>query len=412
MSYNEELSLLRDTLRKCHVRTLISPPESLEAELADFGIEAALGRVPLRTESSRRFPRNPEPRTVYRVTDEFGFSYVGLLLPEAEAAQMLCVGPYLAAAPSHERLLELGERHRVPPAQQRYFEEWYAGTPVLAEGDRLFILLDSFCERVWCTPSFAIVDRNREVPLPASPISGIAQIDGTPHDTTVDVKAMEQRYRFENELMRAVTLGQIHKEKQLISAFSESSFEKRLADPLRNAKNYGIIMNTLLRKAAEEGGVHPVYLDRVSSQIAGQIERLPSLSETTALMCSIFRTYCRLVRSHALKGYSQVVQKTVLLIESDLSAELSLHLLAERLKVSAGYLCAIFKRDTGKTVSEYIREKRIRHAAHLLGTTHLQIQTVALHCGIMDVQYFSKIFKRRMGKTPKEYREEVHRSQR
>jgi YesN/AraC family two-component response regulator len=56
------------------------------------------------------------------------------------------------------------------------------------------------------------------------------------------------------------------------------------------------------------------------------------------------------------------------------------------------------------TVSEYIREKRINYAEHLLLTTHLQIQTVALHCGIMDVQYFSKIFKKQTGKTPKEFR--------
>lgn len=73
--------------------------------------------------------------------------------------------------------------------------------------------------------------------------------------------------------------------------------------------------------------------------------------------------------------------------------------------MSAGYLSTVFSKETGKTVTEYIREKRMKHAAFLLSTTHLQIQTVALHCGIMDVQYFSKTFKKFMGKTPKEYRE-------
>ena len=46
----------------------------------------------------------------------------------------------------------------------------------------------------------------------------------------------------------------------------------------------------------------------------------------------------------------------------------------------------------------------MEHAAHLLGSTSLQIQTVALHCGIMDVQYFSKLFKRQTGMTPSDYR--------
>ena len=46
-------------------------------------------------------------------------------------------------------------------------------------------------------------------------------------------------------------------------------------------------------------------------------------------------------------------------------------------------------------------------AAKLLATTRLQVQTVALHCGISDVNYFSKIFKRYVKKTPKEYRREI-----
>jgi YesN/AraC family two-component response regulator len=204
-----------------------------------------------------------------------------------------------------------------------------------------------------------------------------------------------------------VTLGQIHREPQLLSSFSEQSFEKRAADPLRNVKNYGIIMNTLLRKAAENGGVHPVYLDRVSSGFALKIEHLPSLSESPALMGEMFRSYCRLVRKHSLKNFSPLVQKTVLLIDSDLSANLSLRSLALHQNVSAGYLSTMFRKETGKTVSEYIREKRVKHAAYLLTTTHLQVQTIALHCGIVDVQYFSKIFKKQMGKTPKEYRESM-----
>jgi YesN/AraC family two-component response regulator len=99
--------------------------------------------------------------------------------------------------------------------------------------------------------------------------------------------------------------------------------------------------------------------------------------------------------------------KRVLLIDADLSAELSLSKLAEEQKISAGYLATLFKKETGLTVSEAIRKKRIALALHLLHTTNLQIQTIAMHCGIMDVQYFSKTFKKQVGKTPKEYRDSI-----
>jgi len=121
-------------------------------------------------------------------------------------------------------------------------------------------------------------------------------------------------------------------------------------------------------------------------------------------MVDMFRSYCRLVRKHSMRGFTPLVQKTMLIIDSDLASELTLSSLARAQGVSPGYLATIFKRETSKTVSEYVRERRIKHAEHLLRTTDLQIQTIALHCGILDVQYFSKLFKRECGTTPKEYR--------
>lgn len=113
---------------------------------------------------------------------------------------------------------------------------------------------------------------------------------------------------------------------------------------MRNTKNYAIIMNTLLRKAAEAGGVHPLYLNDVSSANALKIEAMPALGETPTLMRDIFRSYCRLVRKHSMKEYSRVVQKTIILIDSDLSADLSLKSLATNQGISPGYLSTVFKK--------------------------------------------------------------------
>ena len=223
-------------------------------------------------------------------------------------------------------------------------------------------------------------------------------------ETLKQMEEMEQRYAFENEMLRAVEHGRVHKSDELLGLADARMFESRLQDSLRNAKNYCIIMNTLLRKASERGGVHPLYIDRESSKFAQKIEQLATVERVGELMQEMFSSYCRLVRKHSTKQYSPVVKKTVLMIDSDVSAELSLHILAEKQGVSSPYLATVFKKETKKTVSEYIRDKRIERAKHLLSTTGLQIQSVAMHCGIMDVQYFSKLFKKQTGKTPKEYR--------
>ncbi len=397
MFYQNELLFLCDILGKSHVPAVVTELSDFDSAVAEIGMGGLFG--------APAAPSELEPHILYKYAAD-GLCYLYLLLPETENPTVLFVGPYLDDSLSHERLVALGASLGVSAAQQAHFEEYYTSIPVLYEGNPLFVMITTFCERIWKSASFAIVDVNKEHTASALLINETMHTDNL-DDIIVNMKTIDKRYAFENEMLHAVAHGQLHKEEQFFAAFREEAFEKRLSDALRNAKNYSVIMNTLLRKAAERGGVHPIYLDQVSSVFAAKIESMRDVSESSALMREMFRSYCRLVRKHAMMHYSLAVQKTILLIDSDLSANLSLNSLASHQKVSPGYLSTIFKKDTGKTVSEYIREKRIQHAAFLLATTRQQIQTVALHCGIVDVQYFSKIFKKLTGKTPKEYRESV-----
>lgn len=397
MLFENEIKLLCDTFAKCHVHAVSAMRGELGRALPYDRLEALLGAEP----PARLLPPALAPHTVYKMRDALGRCYIALLLSDT---RLLFIGPYLGEPVSEERMAELGEGLGLDPKKQRYLREYYASVPIVTADSHLFVMLHTLCEHIWERPSFAIVDLARREEEPPSPLHTEPASDSF-NDIIVSMEAMEKRYAFENEMIEAVSLGQLHKEGELFAFLSDEAFEKRIPDALRNAKNYSIIMNTLLRKAAERGGVHPLYLDRVSSDFALRIEALPSLVESAPLMLDMFRTYCRLVRKHATERLSPLVQKVLLLIDSDLSADLSLGRLAKHQGVSEGYLSTVFKAETGKTLSAHIREKRIRHAMHLLRSTSLQIQTVALHSGIMDVQYFSKIFKRETGKTPKEYRE-------
>ena len=55
------------------------------------------------------------------------------------------------------------------------------------------------------------------------------------------------------------------------------------------------------RKAAEQGGVHPIHIDQISSDFAKKIEDLTMSTDRRGLMLEMFRTYTRLVRSHSQK---------------------------------------------------------------------------------------------------------------
>ena len=77
---------------------------------------------------------------------------------------------------------------------------------------------------------------------------------------------------------------------------------------------------------------------------------------------------------------------------------------AAALGCNASYFSARFKKETGQTLSEFILQERMRLAADLLLNTRLQIQTVAQHCGFLDVNYFSRCFRQTAGCSPSEYR--------
>lgn len=185
------------------------------------------------------------------------------------------------------------------------------------------------------------------------------------------------------------------------------SAEQRLADPVRNAKNYAIILNTLLRKATEEGGVHPIHIDKISSTFAKKIELQTSEKGISQLFKEMVRKYALTVKNHSLKGYSKMVRRVMIQVDTDLASDLSLSAQASLLNVNPNYLSTVFKKETGHTLTEYVTGKRIEHAVFLLNSTNMQIQTIAQYCGIPDICYFTKTFKKYIGKSPTEYRNEI-----
>lgn len=405
MFYERELEFVCNVFRRSHIQPRFLSAGDRISDIFDVNMITFFFNIADAEAKIKDLLPKIDGNTIYKMTTPYRFSYVYMLLPQRGEKNIFFIGPYLPAIPSTNDLLELGEELGISPKDQKLFENLYFSSPVISDNSHLFVILDAFGDAVFGKSNYAVVDIEGERQMPVSPIHEIKDRD---HDTTlINMKLMEQRYSFENEIMRAVASGQSQKINQLISSFSEMNFEKRLPDQLRNMKNYSIIMNTILRKAAESGGVHPIYLDSVSSSYAVKIEQLSSISAVNALMADMFQSYCRLVRRHSMGDYSPTVQKAIIFIDADLSADLTLSSIADALNISSGYLSAVFKKETGKTITEYIREKRVKHAIYLLETTHLQVQTIATHCGIVDLQYFSKIFKKHTGKTPKEYRESI-----
>lgn len=86
-------------------------------------------------------------------------------------------------------------------------------------------------------------------------------------------------------------------------------------------------------------------------------------------------------------------------------SELSVKSLAEEVYLTPTYLSALFKKETGQNISDYIVEVRIEKSKEFLKNNKLKLQEVARNVGYNDSNYYAKAFKKMEGVTPSEYRE-------
>ncbi len=405
MFYDNELLFLQKMLNKCHLQTLTVNADEIIDERIDYGLRKLFSNYSYNETFFDFFPEM-KPNTIYHVTDVFLCHYIFFFLPFCEEKKIYIIGPYINADISAEQVLEQSEKMGISPKMSSRLEVFYASLPVIKEESHIFAMVSTFAEFLWNgNDNYESADITRTDS--AAFIPAILEPKQNADDNTLNIQMMENRYNYENELISAVSQGNIHKAEQMISSFSVLAFEKRIPDRLRNIKNYCIIMNTLFRKAAEKGGVHPIYLDRISSDFAKRIEALISVDSAHSFMLEILRTYCRLVKRHSVKIYSPLVRTAIIKIESDLTCDLSLSTIAKLNNVSPNYFATVFRRETGQTLTQYVISKRVDHAKFLLKNTNLQIQTVAQHCGILDFHYFCRIFKKVTGMTPTAYRNNI-----
>lgn len=91
-------------------------------------------------------------------------------------------------------------------------------------------------------------------------------------------------------------------------------------------------------------------------------------------------------------------------LDEHFAESISLATLAEMIYINKYYLVKAFKQQFGLTISQYIQQKRITHAKHLLRFTNRSIESIGIECGIEQPHYFSRIFKKIEGISPSQYR--------
>ncbi|OBK36023.1 AraC family transcriptional regulator [Mycobacterium sp. 1245111.1] len=95
------------------------------------------------------------------------------------------------------------------------------------------------------------------------------------------------------------------------------------------------------------------------------------------------------------------------IIDRRLGEPLSLRDVAHEVGMTPGHLTTVVRRRTGRTVQEWIIERRMAEARTMLEETDLPVAEIARRVGVLDPSYFSRRFTRTHGVSPRDWRGRV-----
>ncbi|MES2265151.1 MAG: AraC family transcriptional regulator [Bacteroidota bacterium] len=85
----------------------------------------------------------------------------------------------------------------------------------------------------------------------------------------------------------------------------------------------------------------------------------------------------------------------------------SVHDIAERLNISAGYLTDVLKQESGKTALEHIHIYLISEAKNKLIGGDKSVSEIAYALGFENLSYFSRLFKKEVGVSPNLFKKQL-----
>lgn len=178
-------------------------------------------------------------------------------------------------------------------------------------------------------------------------------------------------------------------------------------DALLNIKIGCTTFVAVCTRAAIEGGLSPSVAYPLGDSYIRKIFQSTNQEHISELRNSMYHHF--IARVHALRvnpNFSKAVQSCCDYIQLHATEPLSIDALAERLGYTKYYLSALFKKETGCSVGDYIKISRIERAKVLLNTTDLNVEDIWEEVGFSSRSVFGKAFRSVVGMTPREFRDQ------
>lgn len=141
-----------------------------------------------------------------------------------------------------------------------------------------------------------------------------------------------------------------------------------------------------------------------SDYFINQASSVTTQAQAKKFLTDLAKANYDLLAKKRLVTYSYNVERSIKFIEHGLYSTIKLDDVAEDVGLTPQYLTTLFKKETGKTLYQYIKEKKMDEAKMLLSYSNESVTTIADALGFSSSAHFSNAFKQYTRLSPLEYR--------
>jgi len=212
-------------------------------------------------------------------------------------------------------------------------------------------------------------------------------------------------YFLEQVIIKLIKSGTKVNSRQILTEINSLSRAKLSDNPLRSLKNSLICSCTIFTRAAIKGGVTDDDAFNLSDAFIYEIEKTDSMSELDKLEHRMVETFIAKVHHVSTFKFPPIIRNTMTYVMNHLSDKLILHTIAENVYVHPNYLSALFKKEVGITLFQYIIKRRIEESTYFLKYSNESIADIATFYQFCNQSYYIKMFNKYMDTSPNAYRQ-------
>lgn len=152
------------------------------------------------------------------------------------------------------------------------------------------------------------------------------------------------------------------------------------------------VLDDMLRESKLEKIENKLVLKSKLIELVVELSRQVKEKKYIKLHAAVYENYNK-----------DLISKVKAYLDRNFRMHLTITNISKKFGYNLSYLCRIFKKQTGMTITEYLTGLKIKDAKYLLRKSQLNVTQIAEKLGYLDIHHFSHKFKKIVGLSPMKY---------